>query len=131
VVGDLQAAPHVPDGSFDTIICTHVLCSLERPGAAVGEIRRLLAPGGLVLCTNPVVLQAYAPHPVDCWRFTRDSMAFLFSEGFARVELHSYGNAATVAGSPYYLMDEHFPRRVLEHHDARAPSVVAAAAWKA
>lgn len=129
IVADLQAASELADGSFDTIICTHVLCSIPRPWLAVDELHRLLSPGGVLLCTNPVVLQRYAPHPFDCWRFTPDSMALLFTS-FSRVELRAYGNAATVAGSPLFLMDRHFSRRVLDVHDARSPSVVAAAAWK-
>jgi len=129
VYGDLQNAHNVPDERFDTIICTHVLCSLERPWLAVKEMHRLLTPGGAVLCTNPAVLQKYAPDPSDCWRFTRDSMAMLFSD-FRRTEIHSFGNAATVSGSPFYLMTYHFPRRVLNMHDEDCPSVVAAAAWK-
>lgn len=129
VVGDLQRAPQVPDGSFDTIICTHVLCSIPRPWLAVEEMRRILAPGGVVLCTNPVILQNYSPHPKDCWRFTKDSMETLFSN-FSRVNIHSYGNAATVAGSPFFLMSYHFPKWLLSRHDPECPSVIAAAAWK-
>jgi SAM-dependent methyltransferase len=129
IVGDLQHAPHVPDQSFDTIICTHVLCSLERPWKAAAEMHRMLAPGGVVLCTNPVVLQAYAPHPLDCWRFTPDSMRSIFSM-FRKVEVLTYGNPATVAASPMFLMDYHLSRRVVEQNDERCPSVVATAAWK-
>jgi hypothetical protein len=129
IVGDLQHAPHVPDQSFDTIICTHVLCSLERPWLAAAEMHRMLAPGGVVLCTNPVVLQAYAPHPLDCWRFTPDSMRSTFSM-FHKVEVRSYGNPATVAASPMFLMDYHLSKQVVEQNDERCPSVVAVAAWK-
>src|SRR5262249_32961326 len=56
IVADLQDASSLPDGRFDTIVCTHVLCSLPRPWQAVAEMYRLLADGGLLLCTNPVVL---------------------------------------------------------------------------
>lgn len=129
VVGDLQAAPHVPDGSFDTILCTHVLCCVPRPWLATAEMHRMLAPGGVVLVTNPMVLQNYAPHPTDCWRITPDSTRILL-EDFARVEVETFGNAATVAGSPLYLMSYHFPRWVMRRHDPDCPSVVAAVAWK-
>jgi hypothetical protein len=129
VVGDLQRAPHLPDACFDTIICTHVLCCIENPWMAVKEMYRLLSPGGVVLCTNPVVLQKYAPHPKDYWRFSRDSMETLFSS-FRQVMVHSFGNAATVSGSPFYLMTYHFPKSVVDEHDEFCPSVVAVAAWK-
>ena len=129
VVGDLQNAPHLPDACFDTIICTHVMCCIGRPWLAVEEIHRLLSPGGVVLCTNPVVLQKYAPDPKDYWRFTRDSMEMLFSS-FRKVSVHSFGNAATVAASPFFLMSYHFPKSILKRHDEFCPSVVAVAAWK-
>lgn len=129
VVGDIQDMPHLPDGRFDTILCTHVLCNVERPWVAVAEMRRLLAPGGCILCTVPTVLQGYAPHPRDFWRMTRDALASLFA-GFARTELRSYGNAATASGSMQYLMTWHFAREVLDRHDPGCPSIVACAAWK-
>jgi SAM-dependent methyltransferase len=130
VVADLEAATRLADGSFDTIICTHVLCNVGRPWRAVAELHRLLAPGGVVLCTVPMVLQGHAPHPKDFWRFTTDALSLLFGEHFGRVETHYYGNAATASGSMQYLMTRHFNQGVLDLHDPRCPSVVACAAWK-
>jgi SAM-dependent methyltransferase len=47
----IGAAERLPfaDGSFDTVVTTLVLCSVEDPGAALKEIRRVLAPGGSYL----------------------------------------------------------------------------------
>ena len=129
VVGDLMDASHLPDACFDTFICTHVLCNVPRPWLAASEMHRLLAPGGVALVTVPMVLQGYAPHPGDFWRFTVDGLRVLF-ENFARVETAFFGNAATASGSPQYLMRNHFSRRVLDLHDPRCPSIVACAAWK-
>ncbi|MBW3615185.1 MAG: class I SAM-dependent methyltransferase [Actinobacteria bacterium] len=39
----------LPDGSFDTVVATLVLCSVADQGRALGEIRRLLGPGGRLL----------------------------------------------------------------------------------
>ena len=36
----------LPDASFDTVVCTLVLCSVQSPAASLGEVRRLLKPGG-------------------------------------------------------------------------------------
>lgn len=35
-----------PDESFDTVICTLVLCTVPNPERALAELRRVLAPGG-------------------------------------------------------------------------------------
>ena len=37
------------DGSFDTVVSTLVLCTVDDPASAMREIRRLLAPGGRLL----------------------------------------------------------------------------------
>ena len=129
IVADLQSAPTVGEGSFDTILCTHVLCNIQYPWLATREMHRMLDTGGLVLCTVPMIFQGYAPHPGDYYRFTTDSLRTLF-EDYSKVELRSYGNPATASGSPQYLMCNHFSSRVLNHHDPVCPSIVAVAAWK-
>jgi ubiquinone/menaquinone biosynthesis C-methylase UbiE len=43
-----------PDASFDTVVSTMVLCTVEDPHAAVGEIARVLRPGGSLLFVEHV-----------------------------------------------------------------------------
>jgi SAM-dependent methyltransferase len=47
-VGD-AAAPPWPPGTFDVVLCRHVLWALPDPHAAVGAWLRLLVPGGRLL----------------------------------------------------------------------------------
>lgn len=42
------------DGSFDSVVATLVLCSVESPGAAAREIARVLKPEGRFLCLEHV-----------------------------------------------------------------------------
>jgi SAM-dependent methyltransferase len=43
----------LPDGSFDLILCSHVLEHVPDDRAAMAELRRVLAPGGLALVLTP------------------------------------------------------------------------------
>ncbi|WP_421991565.1 class I SAM-dependent methyltransferase [Qipengyuania sp.] len=38
-----------PAGSFDTVVCTYTLCSVDNPARVLAEMRRILAPGGRLL----------------------------------------------------------------------------------
>jgi ubiquinone/menaquinone biosynthesis C-methylase UbiE len=49
-------AEHLPfdDASFDTVTCALALCTIPSPAAAVGEMRRVLAPGGRLLLLDHI-----------------------------------------------------------------------------
>lgn len=53
VVAEAEALPFAP-GSFDTVVSTLVLCTVTDPAAALGEIRRVLVPGGRLLLMEHV-----------------------------------------------------------------------------
>ncbi|MGB7409495.1 MAG: class I SAM-dependent methyltransferase, partial [Pontixanthobacter sp.] len=36
-------------GSFDTVVCTYTLCSVDEPPKVLSEMRRILKPGGRLL----------------------------------------------------------------------------------
>lgn len=48
VAGSAQDLPF-PNGSFDTVVGTLVLCTLPDPAGALGEVARVLRPGGRYL----------------------------------------------------------------------------------
>jgi ubiquinone/menaquinone biosynthesis C-methylase UbiE len=58
-VGELGRPAHIveasaeklpfDDGSFDTVVCTLVLCSVDDPASGLRELRRVLRPGGAFL----------------------------------------------------------------------------------
>jgi ubiquinone/menaquinone biosynthesis C-methylase UbiE len=49
VAADRAEALPFADGSFDTVVCTLVLCTVPDPAAALAEFRRVLAPDGRLL----------------------------------------------------------------------------------
>lgn len=58
VVAEAEALPF-PASSFETVVSTLVLCTVRDPAVALGEIRRVLVPGGRLLLMEHV--QAHSP----------------------------------------------------------------------
>lgn len=70
-----------PDGSVGTVITVDTLEHVERPFAAMAEIRRVLRPDGMVLMVSVMDFPIH-DHPSDYWRFTPAGFQLLL-EGFA------------------------------------------------
>jgi len=51
-VGDVTDLDH-EEGRFDLVVCFEVIEHLQNPARAVGEFRRVLAPGGLLVVSSP------------------------------------------------------------------------------
>lgn len=84
IVADAHALPF-KDGEFEVVLCTEVLEHLIDPRKAVGEMRRVLQKGGLLILTTRFVYPLHdVPH--DYWRYTKYGLHELFKE-FEIVEL--------------------------------------------
>lgn len=57
VEGDAMGLPF-EDASFDTVLCTFVLCGVPDDRTALGEMLRVLRPGGRLLLADHVVATA-------------------------------------------------------------------------
>jgi SAM-dependent methyltransferase len=97
-----------PDGTFDLVYCSHVLEHIKDDLAAIREVRRVLAPGGIAVLPVPILsdvtveYQAPNPHESDHVRapgidyfdrykmFFEDVQVFSSAEFDARYQLYTY-----------------------------------------
>ena len=87
------------DGSVDTVVATLVLCSVPDPAAVLGEVRRVLAPGGRLLLLEHVAAPGGRTRRLQrlltpAWRrvaqgchLDRDTRAALVAAGFDDAEV--------------------------------------------
>ena len=77
LVGRAEELP-VADGSFDVVLCNQVLEHCDDPALVARELRRVVAPGGVVLASTHGVAP-YHPNPNDLWRWTHAGLERLFA----------------------------------------------------
>ncbi|MBI5138679.1 MAG: class I SAM-dependent methyltransferase [Candidatus Vogelbacteria bacterium] len=95
VTGDATDTPFSND-SFNTVISTQMLEHVEKPWVVVGEIRRILKPGGVCIITAPFMIPFHAD-PYDFFRYTKEGLESLFeNESFIIEESGCYGKTPSV-----------------------------------
>ena len=95
--GDAQALPF-DEAAFDTVVCALSLCTIPDPVAAIGEMKRVLEPGGRLLLLDHVG-STWPPIYAAQWllerltiraageHFTRRQLPLVRSAGFDIVEV--------------------------------------------
>lgn len=91
------------DGSFDTVVITHVLCSVQNQAEVLDEVRRVLRPGGRFLFLEHVsappgtstsrtqrLINPLWKAVGDGCHLTRDTGAAIRSAGFTEVDLRPF-----------------------------------------
>jgi ubiquinone/menaquinone biosynthesis C-methylase UbiE len=92
-------AAHLPfdDASFDTVVCALSLCTIPEPAAAIGEMHRVLTPGGRLLLLDHIG-SSWPPIRAAQWlleqltvraageHFTRRQLPLVTAAGFEIVE---------------------------------------------
>jgi len=101
-------AEHLPcgDASFDTVVCALSLCTIPSPAAALGEMKRVLVPGGRLLLLDHIG-STWPPVYAAQWlleritiraageHFTRRQLPLVHAAGFQVVETERH-KAGTV-----------------------------------
>lgn len=134
IVADLTAADDVAAGLFDCFILTQTLQFIYDTRAALTHAHRILAPGGVLLVTLPVVARLAPRYGLDSefWRFTPASCRRLFGDvfGAANVEVATYGNALVDMAFLQGAALEEIPREKLDVDDPYFPLIVTVRAVK-
>lgn len=96
ILADLRCAPHLPDDTYDCVVLTQTLHVIDDIPAALGEVRRVLAPAGVLLATLPCASRVCVEYGDrgDLWRITPDGARHLFEGvfGSGSVEITTFGN---------------------------------------
>ncbi len=100
VADDAHTLPFA-DGSVDDVICSLVLCTVAEPDVVLGEIRRVLRPGGRFRFVEHVAAPRWSPrrwlqHTLrPPWRWVyegcdtcRDTASTIRAAGFTQVEIN-------------------------------------------
>ncbi len=112
VVGDIHAIP-LPDASVDAVICASVLEHVKDPMKAMGEIQRILRPGGVLFLHVPSTYPYHARKGVypDYWRFFDDTVTLML-EGFSKSEVVKRGGYFTALS--FFVPLQHRARFLLD-----------------
>ena len=81
---DLHRLPF-RDGALRLVVSREVFEHLADPWEAAREVRRVLAPGGLLYLQTPFIIGRHAG-PDDYWRFTKQGLERLLTESGLRIE---------------------------------------------
>jgi len=95
--GDAQALPFT-DEAFDTVVCALSLCTIPDPATAIGEMKRVLVPGGRLLLVDHIA-STWPPIRAAQWllerltirsageHFTRRQLPLVEAAGFELIEV--------------------------------------------
>jgi SAM-dependent methyltransferase len=135
LTGDLTVPGTLPEAAFDCLVITQVLQLLYDMPAAIGELHRSLAPGGVLLLTVPGVT-AIDPAEWDgawYWSLTGQSAERLLGAAFGpdhvRISVHGnvYGATCFLQG----LAVEEIDTALLADDDPAYPMLVCVRAQRA
>jgi len=134
IVGDLSHGGILPEAAFDCLVITQTLQYLFDMPRAVSELRRSLAPGGVLLLTVPGVSSVDRGEWGSSWYWslTAQSATRLFENEFGagNVEIGAHGNVYAATCFLQGLAVEEVDRSWLRKVDPAYPLIVTVRARK-
>ena len=134
IVADLSVGDGIPADAFDCFVITQTLQFIYEVHAAIVQCHRLLAPGGVLLATVPVVSRIAHDDGLewDYWRFTAASCRRLFGDVFGaqQISVRTWGNVLAGVAFLRGTAFEEIPRRKLDVNDPYFPILVTVRAVK-
>jgi len=128
LVGDLTEPGVLPAGTFDCIVLTQTLHLIYDMKAALAQVHRGLAPGGVVLLTVPGISQLDRGdwNKTWCWSLTPYSARRLFEELFDENELEvsCHGNVFAATTFLQGVALEEVDRQKLDEVDLAYPVTI-------
>lgn len=116
VISDITAIP-LPDAWFDAVLCTEVLEHVLDPVAALGELARVLKPGGMLILTAPFASMIhFAPFHYTSGFSRYFYRSHLPALGFDQVEITEDGN--------FYELAATFIRKVAQARENSAGKTI-------
>jgi SAM-dependent methyltransferase len=119
-IGDLTDAALLPPDTFDCIVLTQTLHLIFEPAVALRNIRRALAPGGVLLLTVPGISNVDPGRWGSTWfySFTEHAVARMCDEAFNGfdVKIESHGNVLAATAFLHGLAASELNRAELDAH---------------
>jgi hypothetical protein len=119
IVADLTCADDLASDTFDCIVFTQTLQVIYDFRAALGHLRRIMKPGGVLLATCHGTSKICDDPWGDYWRFTSGSVQLVFGEFFPahNFEVRAYGNVLTAASFLYGIAADELKPQELDYRD--------------
>ncbi len=136
ICADLEHGDSIDSDSFDCIILTQTLQMLYDFRAALGNLYRILKPGGVLLVTTHGTSKIGRHEGRDpwgeYWHFTAQGTRRLFAEFFEadKIQVRGYGNVLSACASLHGLATEELSSEELDVYDADFDVIVGIRAVK-
>lgn len=122
IVGDLAGTDPLPEGRYDTIVCTQTLQMIYDIRRAVSRLGSMLRPGGVLLVTTHGISKVGRHLDRDgwgeYWHLTRQASSSLFGDAFpGPFTVEAFGNVLSATAALQGLASEELTPEELDYAD--------------